>query len=84
MLGLDRGESGVVRNEKSCPRLHGGPHAARVTATLNASRLNLEKIAMKRIVVACLTAMLMCSACSVLDQECWDDDYNAEGERCGG
>ena len=55
-----------------------------MTATLNASRLNLEKIAMKRIVVACLTAMLMCSGCSVLDQECWDDDYNAEGERCGG
>jgi len=39
---------------------------------------------MKQIVVACLTAMLMCSGCSVLDQECWDDDYNAEGECCGG
>ncbi|MEY4784246.1 MAG: hypothetical protein RIR41_2181, partial [Pseudomonadota bacterium] len=27
---------------------------------------------MKRIVVACLTVMLICSGCSVLDQECWD------------
>jgi hypothetical protein len=38
---------------------------------------------MQRIVLTCLTVVLMCSGCSLLDQECWDDD-TAEGEHCGG
>ena len=39
---------------------------------------------MLRIVLTCLTVVLMCSGCSLLDQECWDDDDTADGERCGG
>lgn len=39
---------------------------------------------MKRIVVASLNVMHMCSGCSVLDQQCWDDDDTADGERCSG
>ena len=39
---------------------------------------------MKRIIVVCMSVMLICSGCSVLDQECWDDDYTSDGDRCGG
>jgi hypothetical protein len=39
---------------------------------------------MKPIVVACLNVVLMCPGCSLLDQECCDDDDTADGERCSG
>jgi hypothetical protein len=93
MLDLNRGGSGAIRNEKNlcsgCMLL--APDfrlsASGFTCTRDCDApgwsLNAKRPAMKRGVLACLTVMLICSGCSLLDQECWDDDA-ADGERCGG
>lgn len=42
----------------------------------------LEGNHVKRLIVACFSALLLCSACNILNEECWDDYDGYDGASC--